>query len=85
MIRIIAVDDEQPALRRVGKLLEAMDGVQVGGLFDSSKLFLEHALTTAEPIDLVFLDMEMPGYDGLEVARRLRAAAGDSYCVPDGL
>jgi len=73
MIRVIAVDDEGPALKRVGKLLQSMDRVQVGGLFDSAKLFLEHALTTTEPIDLVLLDMEMPGLHGLELAKRLRA------------
>lgn len=72
MIRVIAVDDELPALRRVGKLLETFEGVRVNGLFDKAQAFLEHALTTSEPIDLVLLDMEMPGIHGLELARRLR-------------
>jgi Response regulator containing CheY-like receiver and SARP domains len=72
MILVIAVDDELPALRRVGKLLESMEDVRTGGLFDKSHAFLEHALTTPERIDLVLLDMEMPLH-GLEVARRLRA------------
>lgn len=71
MIRVIAVDDEQPALRRVGKLLESFDEVHVSGLFDSALSFLEHALTSPETIDLVLLDMEMPGLHGLELARRL--------------
>ncbi|WP_182299787.1 response regulator [Cohnella cholangitidis] len=72
MIRVIAVDDELPALRRAGKLLETFEGVRVDGLFDKSQAFLEHALTTPEPIDFVLLDMEMPGIHGLELARRLR-------------
>lgn len=71
MIRVIAVDDELPALRRIGKLLKTFEDVQVDGLFDKSQAFLEHVLTTPEPIDLVVLDMEMPLH-GLEVARRLR-------------
>lgn len=71
MIRVIAVDDELPALRRVGKLLETLEDVQMSGLFDKSQAFLEHALTTPERFDLVLLDMEMPLH-GLEVARRLR-------------
>ncbi|MBB6729891.1 response regulator [Cohnella zeiphila] len=73
MIRVVAVDDEPPALKRVEKLLRAKaDVVQIGGLFDSSKQFWEHVLTSAEPIDLALLDMEMPGLHGLELAKRLR-------------
>jgi len=81
MIRVIAVDDEQPALNRVGKLLQTMEGVQVGGLFDSARLFLEHALTTQESIDLALLDMEMPGLHGLELARRLREVRPEIHIV----
>jgi two-component SAPR family response regulator len=73
MIQVVAVDDELPALRRVEKLLQTLDGVQVSGLFDNAETFLEHVLTDSEPIDLVLLDMEMPAIHGLEVARRLRA------------
>ncbi|MDQ0919506.1 response regulator [Paenibacillus sp. V4I5] len=72
MIRIVAVDDELPALRRVGKLLESFEEVQVCGLFDKSTVFLEYILTEPEPIDLVLLDMDMPTLHGLELARRLR-------------
>lgn len=72
MIRIVAVDDEQPALRRVGKLLEAFEEVRVCGLFDKSPAFLEYILTEPETIDLALLDMEMPVLHGLELARRLR-------------
>ncbi|WP_317890715.1 response regulator [Paenibacillus arenilitoris] len=71
---MIAIDDEQPALRRVGKLLQAIDGVQVCGLFDRPKQLLDHALTSPEPIDLAFLDIEMQGMNGVELARRLREA-----------
>ncbi|MGN7453448.1 response regulator [Paenibacillus pasadenensis] len=77
MMRIIAVDDEQPALRRAGKLLEEMDGVRIGGLFDSAKRFLEHMRTSPEPVELVLLDIEMPGCDGLELARTLRTERPD--------
>ncbi|WP_165452343.1 response regulator [Paenibacillus thalictri] len=73
MIHVIAVDDEPPALRRVGALLQTFDEVQVAGLFESGQLFLDHVLTMPGPIDLALLDMELPGMNGLELARRLRA------------
>ncbi|MBB6674647.1 response regulator [Cohnella nanjingensis] len=73
MIRVIAVDDELPALKRVGQLLESFENIRVCGLFEKPQSLLEHTLTTTEPIDLALLDMEMPGFHGMELARRLRA------------
>jgi two-component system, LytTR family, response regulator len=81
MIRVIAVDDELPALRRVGKLLQAFDGVEALGLFDSAKKVLEFALTSQEPFHLALLDMEMPGIHGLELARRLKAIRPEVHIV----
>lgn len=72
MIRIIAVDDESPALRGIAKVLEQFEQVQVAGLFEKPSACLEYVLTAQEPIDLVLLDMDMPTMHGLELARRLR-------------
>ena len=69
--RILIVDDAQAnvdvlvnALRNEYKLSVAIDG--------------EGALRSIEksPPDLVLLDIVMPGIDGYEVCRRLRAAPG---------
>jgi two-component system, LytTR family, response regulator len=81
MIRVMAVDDEQPALRRLGKLLQAFDGVEVCGLYDSAKKTLDYALTSSEPFDLALLDMEMPGLHGLELASRLQAIRPEIHIV----
>ncbi len=72
MIRVIAIDDEPAALRRTDKLLRTFDGVEVCGLYDSPKKFLEYALTSPDAFELALIDMEMPGLHGLELARRLR-------------
>ncbi len=81
MIRAIAVDDELPALRRVGKLLQTFDKVETLGLFDSAKKVLEFALTSQVSFQLVLLDMEMPGVHGLELARRLKAIRPEIHIV----
>ncbi|THF74823.1 response regulator [Cohnella fermenti] len=72
MIRVIAVDDEQPALHRLGKLLESFGNVEVAGLFDRATACLDFALAEEGRIDLALLDMEMPKIHGLELGRRLR-------------
>ncbi|PYI56337.1 response regulator [Paenibacillus flagellatus] len=79
MIRVIAVDDEQPALRGVAKVLEQVEDVQVAGLFDKPVACLEYALTVQEPIDLVLIDMDMPTMHGLELAGRLRECRPDMH------
>jgi DNA-binding LytR/AlgR family response regulator len=71
MIRIVAVDDESPALRRIGNMLETIEDVKICGLFDKPTALLEYALTEPEPIDLALLDMDMPTMHGLELAKRL--------------
>jgi DNA-binding LytR/AlgR family response regulator len=68
-LRILAVDDEPPALedltyllrgdRRIGRVLAA----------DSSDAALR--LLEAETVDAVFLDIRMPGLDGLDLVRVL--------------
>jgi len=81
MIRVIAVDDEQPALRRAGKLLKAFDRIELCGLYDSARQSLDYALTSPEAIDLALIDMEMPGIHGLELARRLREVRPETHIV----
>lgn len=74
MLRILAVDDELPALSdlvyllgqdpRVARVEQASDG-------GSALRALTHARAAGEPLDAVFLDIRMPGLDGLDVARLL--------------
>lgn len=75
--RILIADDEdslrwvlEKGLRQVGYEVTAVqDGEQAIRAFES------------EPFDLVFLDVRMPGIDGLAALERLRAIRPDAYVV----
>lgn len=69
--RVLIVDDEETVREVVGQYLELE-----GFLILQATTGLE-ALRLAEktPPDLVILDLTLPGIDGLEVCRRLRAAS----------
>jgi two-component system, OmpR family, phosphate regulon response regulator OmpR len=78
MHQLLMIEDDARLATMVGEYLRgngfafehAMDGPT--GL---------QALSTAPP-DLVILDLMMPGIDGLEVCRRLRALPGDVARIP---
>ena len=71
-LRVIVVDDEPTALRRLARLLSEIPAVEVvRGCASGRDALL--AVAAHRP-DVVFLDVEMPGLNGLEVARRLRDA-----------
>jgi two-component system LytT family response regulator len=68
-IRTLIVDDEPLGRRRLRELLEDdPDVTVVGECADGAEAL---AALRARPCDLVFLDVEMPGLSGLEVARQL--------------
>jgi DNA-binding response OmpR family regulator len=71
MARILVVDDDATVSEVVGRYLER-EGFTVETVADG-RVALDRAL--AEPPDLVVLDLMLPGMDGLEVCRRLRALA----------
>ena len=78
-LKAVLVDDEQLARDELGYLLEQVGGVQIVGQAGNG---LE-ALTTIEKLqpDLVFLDVQMPGLTGFEVARRLVGSRAASQIV----
>ena len=72
-LRVLAVDDERPALDDLARVLRSQPDVADVDTAASGEEAL-HALT-GEHYDAVFLDVRMPGLDGVELARVLRRFA----------
>lgn len=66
MVKVLIVDDEAPARSRLARMLSAFPDVEVAGEASNGLEALQ-ASQTLNP-DLVFLDIEMPELNGLEVA-----------------
>ena len=69
-LRLLAVDDEEPALADLVRMLEASPAVAEVRAAGSADEAL--AALAERPLDALFLDVRMPGLDGLELARLLR-------------
>lgn len=76
-IRAIVVDDEPMALARLARLLREEDGVEVVAECGDGASAIA-ALRSHRP-DVAFLDIQMPGIDGLHVSAN--AVAGDTCIV----
>jgi two-component system, LytTR family, response regulator len=69
MIRAYVVDDERLAVQRLTRLLEGTKRVQVVGSATDPEKGVEFLRTNA--VDVVFLDVQMPGLTGFELLERL--------------
>ncbi len=87
-MRVLIVDDEAPARARLRRLLEERGGgrgevaaldPRVAGEAASGMAALE--LLEREPVDVVLLDIRMPGMDGIEVAHHLQGLPRAPFVV----
>jgi DNA-binding LytR/AlgR family response regulator len=85
-VKVAVVDDEAPARRRLARMLREVDGVDVVGEAEDGDGALRLLETTA--VDALFLDVRMPGLDGLALVQRYAdlpavvfVTAYDAYAV----
>jgi two-component system LytT family response regulator len=71
-LRVLVVDDEAPARRKILRLLRDEPAVEISGEADNGEAAVA-AIKKQRP-DLVFLDVQMPGLDGFGVIQSLNAA-----------
>lgn len=69
MIRTLLVDDEEPARERMRRLLSSHSDIRIVGEADDGEEAMGKILEFNP--DLVFLDIQMPGCSGMEVAASL--------------
>jgi DNA-binding LytR/AlgR family response regulator len=70
-VNALIVDDEQPAREELGWLLEQCDGVRVAAEASDAERAREELQERGDAIDVVFLDIDMPGVDGIRFAECL--------------
>ncbi|WP_293389144.1 PAS domain-containing hybrid sensor histidine kinase/response regulator [Nevskia sp.] len=73
-LSVLVVDDHAPNLEVARDLLQSA-GVAVRLAASGNEAI---AAAAAQHFDAIFMDMRMPGMDGIEATQRIRAAEGDS-------
>ena len=66
MIRAIAIDDEPPALQVLQHHAAQVDSIQLEAVFTNATEGIAYLQT--HPIELIFLDIQMPDINGMEIA-----------------
>ena len=68
-MRCIIVDDEPIARLGIKKLLECMPALELQGSFENAEA--AEVFINGNHVDLIFLDIQMPGITGIEFAQKI--------------
>jgi DNA-binding NarL/FixJ family response regulator len=78
-VRVLIVDDQEPFRMAARMVVEATDGFEVIGEAETGEDSVEMA-RALEP-DLVLMDVNLPGINGLEATRQILGDRGDAVVV----
>jgi DNA-binding NarL/FixJ family response regulator len=77
--RVLIVDDQEPFRLAARAVVEATDGFEVAGEAETGEESVEAARQLGP--DLVLMDLNLPGIDGLEATRRILADSAGKVVV----
>ena len=70
-VRVLIVDDQRPFRAAATAVVESIDGFEAVAAVESAELALDDIARTRP--DLVLMDLNLPGMDGVRASRLLRA------------
>jgi len=73
MISVSIVDDEKKLCKSIATFLNDSEGFRCASIYGSAEAALQHL--PADKPDVVLMDINMPGMDGIECVRRLKTMA----------
>ena len=78
-MRAIIVDDERLMIRKFVRFSTEIEDLSIVGEFENAEDAENYV--AGNPVEAAFLDIEMPGMNGIELAKRLRAIRDDIMIV----
>jgi DNA-binding NarL/FixJ family response regulator len=78
-VRVLIVDDQEPFREAARMVVEITDGFEVVGEAETGEDSVRMAQELAP--DLVLMDVNLPGINGLDATRQILAQGGDSVIV----